>query len=88
MARLIRKQNSKSFIGRPFFRRELKLLHISSVQGCSGSLIIGAGEGQFGIWFDGDLNAGRTQRCATFDNPPLTHKSDFRVKCIECWAFT
>jgi hypothetical protein len=48
------------------------------VQGCSSSLAVGAGEGQFGIWFDEDLNHGRSQACPTFDNPPLTPAQDFR----------
>ena len=38
----------------------------------------GAGDGQFGIWFDQDLNHGRTQACQTFDNPPLAASEDFR----------
>ncbi len=48
------------------------------MQGCSSSLAVGAGEGQFGIWFDEDLNHGRSQACPTFDNPPLTPAQDFR----------
>ena len=48
------------------------------MQGCSSSLAVGAGEGQFGIWFDEDLNHGRSQACPTFDNPPLTPTEDFR----------
>lgn len=57
------------------------------IKGCNSNLVIGAGDGQFGLWFDGDLNHGRTQACETFGNPPLTPSSDFNVKCIECWAF-
>jgi len=56
-------------------------------KGCSSSLAIGAGEGQFGIWFDEDLNFGRSQECLTFGNPALTPNQDFRVKIIECWSF-
>jgi len=57
------------------------------IKGCTDTLVVGAGDGQFGLWFDGDLDHGRTQACPTFDNPPLTPSSDFNVKCIECWAF-
>ena len=57
------------------------------LQGSSENLVIGAGGGQFGLWFDGDLNQGRTQPCQTFNNPPLTPAGDFMVACIECWAF-
>ena len=39
-------------------------------QGSSENLVIGSGGGQFGLWFDADLNKGRTQRCDTFANPP------------------
>ena len=56
-------------------------------QGSSENLVIGSGGGQFGLWFDADLNKGRTQRCDTFANPPLTPSSDFCVYCLECWAF-
>ena len=58
-----------------------------SLQGSSENLVVGAGGGQFGLWFDADLNKGRTQTCQTFNNPPLTPNSDFMVNCIECWAF-
>jgi len=57
------------------------------IKGCTKNLVVGAGDGQFGLWFDGDLDHGRTQPCETFGNPPLTTSSDFNVKCIECWAF-
>lgn len=57
------------------------------IKGSSTNLVVGAGDGQFGLWFDGDLDHGRTQACNTFGNPPLTPSSDFNVKCIECWAF-
>ena len=60
---------------------------IFDFQGCSDTLVVGAGDGKFGLWFDGDLDHGRTQPCQTFGNPPLTSSSDFNVKCIECWAF-
>lgn len=56
-------------------------------QGSSENLVIGSSGGQFGLWFDGDLNKGRTQHCETFGNPPLTPSSDFCVYCLECWAF-
>ena len=56
-------------------------------QGSSENLVIGSSGGQFGLWFDGDLNKGRTQPCETFGNPPLTPSSDFCVYCLECWAF-
>ncbi len=50
--------------------------------------MIGSGNGKFGIWFDADLNQGRTQACPTFDNDPLTPSEDFTIQALECWAFT
>ena len=57
------------------------------IKGQATSLVIGASKGNFGLWFDEDLNKGRSQDCATFGNPSLTPTSDFSVACIEVWAF-
>ncbi|XP_046644630.1 oxidation resistance protein 1-like isoform X6 [Daphnia pulicaria] len=57
------------------------------IQGNNESLAIGAGDGRFGLWLDGDLNQGRTQTCKTFGNDPLSPDEDFWVKTLECWAF-
>ncbi|VVC87989.1 unnamed protein product [Leptidea sinapis] len=43
--------------------------------------------GKFGIWLDGDLYQGRTERCTTYGNDPLTTREDFVVKIMECWTF-
>lgn len=43
--------------------------------------------GKFGLWLDGDLNQGRSQRCSTYANEPLAPQEDFVVKTLECWAF-
>ncbi|KAG8042643.1 hypothetical protein G9C98_005277 [Cotesia typhae] len=51
------------------------------------SLAIGAGDGKFGLWLDGDLYQGRTQSCSTYGNEPLAPHEDFVVKTLECWAF-
>ncbi|CAH1774593.1 unnamed protein product [Owenia fusiformis] len=51
------------------------------------SLVIGAGDGSFGLWLDGDIYHGRTQHCDTYDNEPLTTQEDFIVKGIEVWGF-
>ncbi|KAI9556880.1 hypothetical protein GHT06_016672 [Daphnia sinensis] len=57
------------------------------IQGNNESLAIGAGDGRFGLWLDGDLNQGRSQTCKTFGNDPLSPDEDFWVKTLECWAF-
>ncbi|EEB17797.1 nucleolar protein c7c, putative [Pediculus humanus corporis] len=57
------------------------------IKGNNESLAIGAGDGKFGLWLDGDLNLGRSEKCTTYGNPPLSSKEDFVVKTLECWAF-
>ncbi|CAK1548399.1 unnamed protein product [Leptosia nina] len=57
------------------------------IRGSNDNISIGAGDGKFGIWLDGDLYLGRTQRCTTYGNEPLTTREDFIVKIMECWTF-
>uniref|UniRef100_A0A1L8DXA0 Oxidation resistance protein 1 n=1 Tax=Nyssomyia neivai TaxID=330878 RepID=A0A1L8DXA0_9DIPT len=57
------------------------------IKGNPESLSIGAGDGIFGLWLDGDLNLGRSQHCSTYGNEPLASQEDFVVKTLECWAF-
>ncbi|XP_074040420.1 TLD domain-containing protein mustard isoform X3 [Leptinotarsa decemlineata] len=57
------------------------------IKGNNESISIGAGDGKFGLWLDGDLYLGRTESCKTYGNDPLTPKIDFLVKTLECWAF-
>ncbi|XP_076270981.1 TLD domain-containing protein mustard isoform X23 [Rhynchophorus ferrugineus] len=57
------------------------------IKGNNESLSIGAGDGKFGLWLDGDLYLGRSESCKTYANEPLTPKIDFVVKTLECWAF-
>ncbi|CAD7093072.1 unnamed protein product [Hermetia illucens] len=57
------------------------------IKGNPESLSIGAGDGKFGLWLDGDLNQGRSQTCNTYANEPLSPQEDFVVKTLECWAF-
>lgn len=55
-------------------------------QGKTGSFVIGAEDGHFGIYVDGDLNKGRIQSCTTFKDWPKKEK-DFTLKFFECWNF-
>lgn len=57
------------------------------IKGDSDSLVIGAGEGNFGLWLDEDLYHGTTHSCKTFNNLPLTSKEDFVIVALECWIF-
>ena len=71
--------------------RGLKTFHWSGkndyfFRGTSDNLIIGASDGKFGIFVDGDLHKGRVQACATFDNWP-PKEQDFAIHCLECWRF-
>ncbi|XP_050391747.2 nuclear receptor coactivator 7 isoform X1 [Patella vulgata] len=74
------------------FYPEYKVFHWSGennffIKGNQESLAIGAGQGLFGLWFDGDLYHGRSHKCDTFDNDILTEAEDFCVKGFEAWAF-
>lgn len=57
------------------------------VKGNMDSLSIGASEGYFGLWFDGDLNRGASVHCQTYNNDTLASSSDFVIKTLEAWAF-
>ncbi|XP_069180612.1 nuclear receptor coactivator 7 isoform X10 [Procambarus clarkii] len=57
------------------------------VKGNNESLVVGGGDGNFGLWLDGDLYQGRTQPCKTYNNPQLTDSEDFIIKAVECWCF-
>ncbi|XP_037964086.2 oxidation resistance protein 1 isoform X4 [Plutella xylostella] len=57
------------------------------IRGNNDNISIGAGDGKFGLWLDGDLYLGRTQACDTYGNEPLSTREDFIVKIMECWTF-
>lgn len=57
------------------------------VKGDVESVAIGAGEGLFGLWLDGDLYRGRSSRCKTYDNDPLASEEDFVIRTLEAWGF-
>ncbi|KAI1289678.1 Oxidation resistance protein 1 [Halotydeus destructor] len=57
------------------------------IKGDTDSLAIGAGDGHFGLWLDGDLYHGRSYPCNTFANLRLNSEDDFVVKHLECWGF-
>ena len=53
----------------------------------SQELIIGSGNGIFGLWLDADLTRGKTDHCRTFNNLPLCPDKDFTCKDVEVLAF-
>ncbi|KAL3254021.1 hypothetical protein MRX96_054314 [Rhipicephalus microplus] len=74
------------------FHPEFKLYkwtgeNVYFIKGNADFLAFGAGDGQFGLWLDGDLFHGRSRRCKTYDNDVLSTKEDFVVKAIEAWGF-
>lgn len=57
-------------------------------KGNSEGVYFGAGEGLHGLWFDGDLLNGHTQKSKTFDNELLTSAEFFQIKSLEVWTFS
>ncbi|XP_071052376.1 GTPase-activating protein skywalker isoform X3 [Onthophagus taurus] len=52
----------------------------------SKMITIGGGEGQ-AIWMDENIRFGKTDRCQTFDNPPLCSTGDFEIRVLEVYGF-
>ncbi|XP_039216772.1 TBC1 domain family member 24 isoform X2 [Crotalus tigris] len=53
--------------------------------GSTECIIIGGGDGQ-ALYFDADLNHGRTGHCNTFNNQPLCSEH-FQIAIMEVWGF-
>jgi len=74
-------------------RPEFKIFNWSGenlffARGYVDSLLIGAGEGKFGLWLDSSLYQGRSEACITYKNCPLVPGGgDFIVRTVECWSF-
>lgn len=43
-------------------------------------------EGQ-AIWMDENIRFGKTDRCQTFNNPPLCPSGDFEIRVLEVYGF-
>ncbi|XP_065163802.1 GTPase-activating protein skywalker isoform X6 [Atheta coriaria] len=52
----------------------------------SKMITIGGGEGQ-AIWMDENIRYGKTDRCQTFNNPPLCKTGDFEIRVLEVYGF-
>ncbi|XP_054130683.1 TLD domain-containing protein 2 [Melozone crissalis] len=56
------------------------------VNGDVNLLMVGGGSGRFGLWLDGDLHRGGSQRCDTFDNETLSQREEFCIQDLEMWG--
>uniref|UniRef100_A0A1L8DVY7 Putative rab-gtpase activating protein n=2 Tax=Nyssomyia neivai TaxID=330878 RepID=A0A1L8DVY7_9DIPT len=52
----------------------------------SKMITIGGGEGQ-AIWMDENIRYGKTDKCHTFNNPPLCASGDFEIRVLEVYGF-
>ncbi|XP_077296921.1 GTPase-activating protein skywalker isoform X4 [Arctopsyche grandis] len=52
----------------------------------SKMITIGGGGGQ-AIWMDENIRYGKTDRCQTFNNPPLCPSGDFEIRVLEVYGF-
>jgi len=57
-------------------------------RGQAESIAFGCSDGHHGLWFDGDLLNGHTQKCQTYDNDLLTTQEDFTIASLEVWSFS
>ncbi|KAL1457688.1 hypothetical protein WDU94_007889 [Cyamophila willieti] len=49
-------------------------------------ITIGGGDGQ-AIWMDENIRYGKTDKCSTFNNPPLCAGGDFEIRVLEVYGF-
>lgn len=40
------------------------------------------------IWMDENIRFGKTDRCSTFNNPPLCPSGDFEIRVLEVYGFS
>jgi hypothetical protein len=53
----------------------------------TGYISVGAGDGQYGLWMDGGLERGISQRSQTFGNEPLSDQGvKFGILGVEMWV--
>jgi LysM repeat protein len=57
-------------------------------RGLVDSLAFGCSEGHHGLWFDGDLLNGHSQKCQTYDNEHLATTEYFTIASLEVWTFS
>ncbi len=50
-------------------------------------VLVTSSEGQ-AIWMDENIRYGKTDRCQTFNNPPLCPSGDFEIRVLEVYGFS
>ncbi|XP_047736312.1 GTPase-activating protein skywalker isoform X1 [Hyalella azteca] len=55
------------------------------MHGDEDMITVGGGDGQ-GLFLDHELQFGKTEKCLTFDNPPLCPTGDFEIKVVEVYG--
>lgn len=53
---------------------------------CKAYILFCFRDGQ-AIWLDENIRFGKTDRCQTFNNPPLCPSGDFEVRVLEVYGF-
>lgn len=57
-------------------------------RGTNESISFGVSDSHHGLWFDGDLLNGHTQKSKTYDNDLLTTQENFTIASLEVWTFS
>ncbi|CAH0700853.1 unnamed protein product [Spodoptera exigua] len=73
----------------PSDQKEARTPHANSLfMAADNTMItIGGGDGQ-AIWMDENIRFGKTDRCSTFNNPPLCPSGDFEIRVLEVYGFS
>ncbi|CAH3857269.1 unnamed protein product [Pieris brassicae] len=65
-----------------------KTTHASSLfMAADNTMITIGGEDGQAIWMDENIRYGKTDRCSTFNNPPLCPSGDFEIRVLEVYGF-
>ncbi|XP_076232100.1 GTPase-activating protein skywalker isoform X1 [Calliopsis andreniformis] len=76
------------WVGMDSSHNESKVHHSAELFMAADSkmITIGGGDGQ-AIWMDENIRYGKTDRCSTFNNPPLCASGDFEIRVLEVYGF-
>jgi hypothetical protein len=57
------------------------------IKGNTDSIVIGSGDGHFGLWLDENFLHGSSYNCETYGNRSLATTEDFLCTGVEAWGF-